>query len=65
MYRSKRQAMTNLIRNPKSEVKIKMENSDYLSHFNPNHDPKTGKFSKSSTLARAAVTGAVSPLSEL
>ena len=36
-----------------------MEYSDQLSHFNPNHDPKSGKFAKSSTLARAAVAGAV------
>ena len=34
---------------------------EYLIHFNPNHDPKTGKFSKSkigSTAVRAAAIGA-------
>ena len=39
-----------------------MEYRDYLSHFNPNHNPKDGKFTKksgSSTLTRAAVTGAI------
>ena len=34
---------------------------EYLIHFNPNHDPKTGKFSKSkigSTAVRATAIGA-------
>lgn len=39
-----------------------MENNDYLAHFNKNHDPKTGKFAKSSgvsTAKKAALAGLV------